>query len=157
MVGALAAFMSTMDSQLLALSSMLTRDAYVDLVHRDADVRRQVRVGKLMVVVLAAVGLAIALRPPDTIFAIATQAFTGLAVLFPTTIAVLYWRRVHPRSCVASIVTGQILVIAYHYDWLPEGAALGLLPVVPIVAVCTAIIVAGSLAAGSRNGQTAPH
>ena len=32
-VGALAAFMSTLDSQLLALSSMVTRDIYLSLIH----------------------------------------------------------------------------------------------------------------------------
>lgn len=154
MVGALAAFMSTMDSQLLALSSMLTRDVYLDLFDREATVQRQVRIGRLLVVALATVGLLIALQPPDTIFAIATEAFTGLAVLFPTTIAVLYWRRVRPTSCVASIVIGQMLVIAYHYGWLPEGAAFGFLPVVPIVAACGIVIVVGSLVGGHRMAPT---
>ena len=92
MVGALAAFMSTMDSQLLALSSMLTRDLYLGFFDTKVTIEKQVQVGKTLVVGLSIIGLIIAYNPPATIFDIATQAFTGLALLFPTTIAALYWK-----------------------------------------------------------------
>ena len=39
-----------------------------------------------------------------------SQAFTGLAVLFPTTVAVLYWKRVRANSCIISIIAGEVLV-----------------------------------------------
>jgi len=151
MVGALAAFMSTMDSQLLALSSMITRDLYVEFVDAEASVERQVRVGRILVVALSVVGLAIALRPPDTIFEIATEAFTGLAVLFPTTLAAMYWRQTSPASCIASIVVGEILLIGYHYQWIPAQWTFGFLPVVPILILCVLVILAGSLGRGRRT------
>lgn len=151
MVGALAAFMSTMDSQLLALSSMITRDVYVEFVDAEASVDRQVRVGRILVVALSVVGLAIALRPPDTIFEIATEAFTGLAVLFPTTLAAMYWKQTSPTSCIVSIVVGEILLIGYHYQWIPAQWAFGFLPVVPILILCVLVILAGSLARGPRT------
>lgn len=144
MVGALAAFMSTMDSQLLALSSMLTRDLYVEFSPGEVPVDKQVAVGRLLVVVLALVGLGVALRPPQTLFEIATEAFTGLAVLFPTTIACLYWRRATAASCIASIAIGQLMLLGFHYDVIPEGWAVGFLPVVPIVVVCFLVIGVGS-------------
>ena len=145
MVGALAAFMSTMDSQLLAMSSMLTRDLYVSFLNRSASVERQVQIGRVLVVVLAIVGLAIAIRPPQTIFAIATEAFTGLAVLFPTTVAALYWKRATASSCIASIVVGELLLIGFHYDVIPAALTFGFLPVTPIVLVSSLIIVVGSI------------
>lgn len=140
-VGALAAFMSTMDSQLLALSSIITRDLYVK--HRDPklNLAGQVRFGRVIVVVLAVIGLAVAFRPPDTIFDIATEAFTGLAVLFPTTIAALYWRGTSAAGCVASILVGQVLLIGYHYQWIPERLAFGFLPLVPILVTSTVVLV----------------
>ncbi len=144
MVGALAAFMSTMDSQLLALSSMVTRDIYLVFVNRRASVERQVIVGRAMVVVLSVVGLAIAYRPPATIFAIATQAFTGLAVLFPTVLAALYYRGATATSCITSIITGETLLAGFHFGLLPESWTLGFLPLIPIVVVCSAVIVLGS-------------
>ena len=120
MVGALAAFMSTMDSQLLALSSMLTRDVYVGWLDANASIERQVRLGRILVVGLSVAGLLIALNPPDTLFAIATQAFTGLAVLFPTTVAALHWTRATPAACTASIIVNEILLVGFHYQWLSE-------------------------------------
>jgi SSS family solute:Na+ symporter len=147
MVGALAAFMSTMDSQLLALSSILTRDVYKRTLVPAAGLKSQVMVGRLLVAVLAVLGLAIAYQPPVTILEIATQAFTGLAVLFPTTVATLYWRRTRPLACVVSILAGEGLLIGFATGILPESLTFGFLPVIPIVLLASAIVVLGSLRA----------
>ena len=144
MVGALAAFMSTMDSQLLALSSMLTRDLYLSFIKKNAPITAQVRIGKILVVILSLVGLAIAYSPPSTIFDIATQAFTGLSLLFPTTIAALYWKRATPESCIVSILISEALLIGLHYNWIPKSLTFGFLPVVPLMVIATLIIVLGT-------------
>ena len=151
MVGALAAFMSTMDSQLLALSSMLTRDLYRTFFNQSASIEQQVRIGRWLVVVLALVGLAVALNPPQTIFAIATEAFTGLAILFPTTIAALYWKRATGGACIASIVVGELMLVGFHYGVIPPSWSAGFLPVTPIIAVTTAVLVVGSLVTASDS------
>ena len=145
MVGALAAFMSTMDSQLLALSSMLTRDVYQRGLMPSASHQSQVLVGRLMVAVLALLGLALAYQPPATILEIATQAFTGLSVLFPTTIATLYWSATRPLACLLSILTGEALLAGYATGLIPDSLTFGFLPLVPIVITSTAIVVLGSL------------
>jgi SSS family solute:Na+ symporter len=148
MVGALAAFMSTMDSQLLALSSILTRDVYQRSFAPAADLKKQVLVGRLLVAALAALGLAIAYQPPVTILEIATQAFTGLAVLFPTTIATLYWRATNPLACLVSILVGEGLLIGFATGLIPETLTFGFLPVIPIMLISSAIVILGS--AGKR-------
>ena len=145
MVGALAAFMSTMDSQLLALSSMLTRDIYIPLFRPTASLAEQTLVGRALIVFLAMIGLIIAYNPPDTIAAIATQAFTGLAVLFPTVIAALYGRNIHPLSCSISIIVGEVAVVGFQLGLIPQTFSFGFLPVVPIVALCSLIIVLGTM------------
>ncbi|MEL7408125.1 MAG: sodium:solute symporter family protein, partial [Cyanobacteria bacterium J06558_2] len=66
MVGALAAFMSTLDSQLLALSSMLTRDIYTTYLRPQASLSEQTVVGRLLIVALAIVGLILAYQPPES-------------------------------------------------------------------------------------------
>jgi SSS family solute:Na+ symporter len=144
MVGALAAFMSTMDSQLLALSSMLTRDVYQRGFRPTASHRAQVLTGRILVAVLALIGLALAWKPPATILEIATHAFTGLAVLFPTTIATLYWSSTRPGACMASILVGEALLLGYATDAIPAAWSFGFLPVVPILAVSTLVLVIGS-------------
>jgi SSS family solute:Na+ symporter len=145
MVGALAAFMSTLDSQLLALSSMITRDIYTAYFRPEASLKEQTIVGRALIVILAIIGLAIAANPPATIAAIATQAFTGLAVLFPTVIAALYGRNISPLSCLISIIVGELMLIGFILEIIPPSFALGFLPVVPVVAISTLIIIIGSL------------
>lgn len=152
-VGALAAFMSTMDSQLLALSSMLTRDIYVGFVDRKASVATQVNLGRGLVVVLSIAGLIIAYQPPATIFAIATEAFTGLAILFPTTVAVLYWRRVTSGACIASIGVGQVLLFGYHYEIVPARMTFGFLPLVPILVATSLVLLVLGLVQGRASRQ----
>ncbi|MDJ0692331.1 MAG: sodium:solute symporter family protein [Xenococcaceae cyanobacterium MO_188.B32] len=144
MVGALAAFMSTLDSQLLALSSMLTRDIYLSYFRPHASLSEQTMVGRTLIVILAIIGLILAYNPPDTISAIATQAFTGLAVLFPTAIAALYGRNISALSCIMSIVVGEIALLGFQFGLVPKALTFGFLPVVPIVTLSSLIIVLGT-------------
>jgi SSS family solute:Na+ symporter len=138
MAGGLAALMSTMDSQLLTLSSMIVRDG-ASLARRAPFANRY---SKFAVLLLAATGLAVALRPWAPILDIATETFTGLAVLFPVTLGAIYWRGTNAWAGFASILAGESLVVLYHFRLLP---AFGLLPVVPVVLVTTAVLWGGSL------------
>jgi SSS family solute:Na+ symporter len=149
LVGGLSALMSTMDSQLLTLSSMIVRDLGGDMTGFRPGIRivsplRYVLRPRLAMTLLAIAGLAIALRPWGPILEIATETFTGLAVLFPVTLAAVYWPRTNAWAGFASILTGETLVVLYHFKLLP---AFGLLPVIPVVAAVTAVLVAGSLIA----------
>ena len=127
-VGAIAAFMSTADSQILAMSSIITKDGLPAITEIKEENEKQI--GRILIIILAIIGLALAYDPPDTIFDIVSQAFTGLAVLFPTTVAVLYWDRVRANSCIVSIIIGEILV-GWSYlsaktgnaipDWFTQG------------------------------------
>jgi SSS family solute:Na+ symporter len=144
MAGGLAALMSTMDSQLLTISSMVARDG-ATLARRPPVSTRQ---SKIVILLLAAAGLALALKPWGPILDIATETFTGLAVLFPVTLAAVYWRRTNPWAGFASIIVGEALVVLYHFKLL---SAFGLLPVVPITLAVTIVLVAGSLLWPSRN------
>ncbi len=107
-IGAIAAFMSTADSQILAMSSIITKDGLPAVTEVKEENEKQI--GRILIIILAIIGLALAYNPPDTIFDIVSQAFTGLAVLFPTTVAVLYWDRVRANSCIISIIAGEVLV-----------------------------------------------
>ncbi|MDC0197120.1 sodium:solute symporter family protein, partial [Marine Group III euryarchaeote] len=107
-IGAMAAFMSTADSQILAMSSIITKDALSS--NQIIEPKNEKKTGRILIIILAIIGLLLAYDPPDTIFDIVSQAFTGLAVLFPTTVAVLYWKRVRANSCIISIIAGEILV-----------------------------------------------
>ncbi|GJM34160.1 MAG: sodium:solute symporter [Saprospiraceae bacterium] len=145
MTGALAAFMSTLDSQLLALSTITTRDLILDLGGRALDFKAQVKTGRAFVLVFALIGLAIAYRPFDTIFDMGKLAFSGLAVLFPATLVILRTKSVPPAFLAASIIIGEVLIVGFYYQWLPQSLLLGFESFIPVLAVCFLVIGLGKL------------
>jgi SSS family solute:Na+ symporter len=145
--GGLAALMSTMDSQLLTLSSIFNRDLLPVL--RKPRTTTSVP-GRLFVVGLSVAGLALAWRPPATIIEIATETFTGLAVLFPTVVFGLYWKRVHSASAVLSILAGEAALAAFHFKWIAAGPFLPVVWVM-LTAFGTYLLVHLLLRAGEGN------
>lgn len=138
--GVIAALMSTMDSQLLTLSSMVVRDLRLLF-------RRPPETGfpwnRLALAGLGLAGLALALRPPGTILGLLTKTtFSGLAVLFPITLAAAYWPRANPWAGFVSILAGEAVVMLSYFRLLPD---FGLLPAIPAVILATLVLVAGSL------------
>jgi len=166
LTAALAALMSTLDSQLLTLSSMFARDIAGPvqryLAGREGSNTALAQsdevpawVGKAFVVVLALIGLAIAYSPPASFRVIATQTFTGLAVLFPTIIAALYWKRMTAGAGITSILVGEALVVAYYLKLLPT---FGTLPVVPVVLISSVVLILiGFIPGQRRNAPAASH
>ncbi len=129
----LAALMSTMDSQLLTLSSIFSRDL-VPLVTggRPAGALAS----RVFVAALALAGLLVAIFSDATILSLGLTAFTGLAALFPTVFFGLYLKNPRPAAAIASIVVGESLAVAYHLKWLP---AFGFLPAVWVIAAAVVV------------------
>ncbi len=139
MTGALAALMSTLDSQLLALGTMVSRDFHLVFTNKGKAFRSQVKVGKIWVVIFALIGLAIAWQPFDTIFDMGKMAFSGLSVLFPAAFAVLWWNHISNVSLIGSILIGEALTLGFFYGWIPIKYAFGFEPFIIVLVVCFAI------------------
>jgi len=146
LAAALAALMSTMDSQLLTMSSIFSRDI-LPLFSRRRE--HDDLTGKLFVVILAAAGLMLAYRPPATILLLATQTFSGLAVLFPTVFFGLYLERVFPPAAIMSIICGELTLLAFHQGWLSTAAVL---PVIWVMAATFSSYIALHLFMAWRSG-----
>ncbi len=144
MTGALAAFMSTLDSQLLALSTIVTRD-FVLPFRKNINLKQQVFIGRIWVVIIALVGLAIAAQPFDTIDDMGRLAFGGLAVLFPVTIAVVRWGGVNPFFGVLSIIIGELLLVCFYYKLLPNEWLFGFDSSIIVLFTCFGIIGLGKI------------
>ncbi len=127
----LAALMSTLDSQLLTLSSIFSQDLY-PLFKTGRRNRNSALPGRVAVLVLAGGGLLLAYDPPDTILTIASQTFTGLAVLFPTVLFGTLPRFKSRAGAWASILMGQAALLGCFFKLIPT---FGFLPVVPVMAV----------------------
>jgi SSS family solute:Na+ symporter len=136
MAAGLAALMSTMDSQLLTLSSIFTHD--IAPLARKQQGPSSVS-GRIFVICLSLAGLALAYNPPATILQIATQTFTGLAVLFPTVIFGLYLKKVYAPAAVLSILCGEGALVLFYLKWISIGVFL---PVVWVMIVTFSVYLA---------------
>ena len=149
MAAGMAALMSTMDSQLLTLSSIFTRD----IVPMVGGAKPETSiVGRVVVIGLSLAGLALAYNPPATILQIATQTFTGLAVLFPTVIFGLYFKRVYAPAAIGSILAGEGVLILFYLKLLPSGPFLAVVWVL-LVTVVLYLVIHGALAARAGTLQ----
>lgn len=137
MIGALAALMSTADSQLLALSTMLSRDLPI-LKNKISEIT----FAKILVILLSGFAIIYVLAGYDPnvgiMGSLVSTTFSGLAVLFPTVIAVLYWKKVTKYGCALSIIFGEIFVFIFQYKLLPS---YGFLSAIPAVLFSTLILV----------------
>ncbi len=123
----LAALMSTLDSQLLTLSSIFSRDILPLIRHTAAENNNTIKRSRILVLLIAFAGLIIALTTDATMLRLGMTAFTGLAVLFPTVVFGLYLRRPRCASAAGSIIFGEILVLLKHYRLLPGSGADGVI------------------------------
>ena len=144
MTGALAAFMSTLDSQLLALSTIVTRD-FVLPFREKIDLEQQVFIGRVWVVIFACVGLLIASQPFDTIDDMGRLSFGGLAVLFPVTFVILRGGGVAPLFSVLSIVVGELLLLGFYYQKIPNEWMFGFDRSIIVLVACFGIVLFGKL------------
>ena len=114
----LAASMSTADSQLLAASSALASDVYKPLVRKDkAGDSELLWVGRVVVILVAAVAMAIASNPKaESIMGLVSNAWGVFGAAFgPAIMLSLFWRRFNFTGAVVGIVVGAAVDIAWRF------------------------------------------
>jgi SSS family solute:Na+ symporter len=118
MIGALAALMSTADSQLLSLSTMLSHD--LKLKKKKIS---EINFARFLIIILSifAIFFVIINYDPNTgiMGTLVKTTFSGLAILCPTTIAALYWKKTTKWGCISSIFVGLFSIFIYEYNLLP--------------------------------------
>ena len=121
----LAALMSTLDAQVLTLSSMLVRDVLDPLLPERPE-GWDVRAGRVFGLVIAAVVFALTLTWGESVFALAAFSFSGYVTLFPALWLGVRWRRCTPAGLGASVAVANLVFWTGLAGWLPLA---GFLPV----------------------------
>jgi solute:Na+ symporter, SSS family len=110
----LAAIMSTISSQLLVTSSALTEDFYRTFLKKEASDKELVFIGRLSVLIVAVVSLALSLTPNDTILNLVGNAWAGFGSAFgPAILLSLFWKRMNRWGALAGMVAGAVTVIIW--------------------------------------------
>ena len=141
----LAAIMSTISSQLLVTSSSLTEDFYKAFVKRDASQKELVLVGRLSVLAVALVAIALAYDRDSSILSLVSNAWAGFGAAFgPLVVLSLYWQRMTFAGALSGIISGAATVLFWIYaPVLENGASLSSLvyEIVPGVIISTLSII----------------
>ncbi|MEQ8662582.1 MAG: sodium:solute symporter family protein [Gammaproteobacteria bacterium] len=151
----LAAMMSTADSALLSISSMLTKDVCAGHLMRGASEAALTRIGKLSSWTLIAVliVLAVLLREHTSLVAIMDRKLDLLIQLTPAFILGLRWAGLRAGPVALGLVVGVTLALLLAFLDLPftaRGKVMGFHPGLVALVPNLAIAVAGSLLAGTR-------
>jgi len=144
LTGALAAFISTMDSVLLALATMTSRDL-LKPIFKISDERKQVLGAKISIIVFALISLFIAFKKPDTIFQIGKLSLAGMAILFPVALMILRKNILRPIFYFFAVLFGELTLIGTSMDWFSIPCFEGWSPVIPGMAVACLILMLGGV------------
>lgn len=136
MVSLLAVVMSTVDSQIVLLSAIATKDFYKTLIKPSATSGEMLRIGRFVGFGAGLVTLTIAYLLPNVI----QLAIYGTGIILITTPAIIggfFWKRATAKAAILSILSGFFTVIVLVTMFKEEGA-------VPAIALSAAVFVVAS-------------
>lgn len=111
MIGIVAAAVSTIDSIMLTLSSMVTRDVYL-VAKRDATEPKQLMIGKIVLPVIALLAFGFAQLEIDLIAVLSVSASAGLLVIVPAIVGAFFWKRGTAAGVIASTLgAGSVVFV----------------------------------------------
>ncbi len=113
--GAIAAMMSTADSQLLSSASAVSEDIYRRLLRPDADQGRLLLISRLATLAVGCVAFLLAWRADALVYSLVLYAWAGLGSAFgPPLLLSLWWRRTSRAGVLGGLVTGTVVVLAWY-------------------------------------------
>lgn len=144
----LAAVMSTLSCQLLVSSSAITEDLYKAFLRQGAGQKELVWVGRLMVLLVALIAIAIAANPENRVLGLVSYAWAGFGAAFgPVILISVMWSRMTRNGALAGMLVGAVTVLVWkQYAWL------NLYEIIPGFVFASLAIVAVSLL-GSKPSQ----
>ncbi len=149
--GALAAMMSTADSQLLVTTSSVAEDVYHASLHPEAEQKHLVFVSRVVAFLIGIFAVVLA-QLPQSIFDKVLFAWGALGAAFgPALVLTLWWRGTTRNGVLAGMLIGFFTVIIW--DNVPWGRQLYSL--VPGFLAAMLAVVAVSLLDRGRNRETA--
>lgn len=150
----LAAVMSTLSCQLLVCSSALTEDIYRVFLRKNASQTELVWVGRIMVLVVALIAIAIASNPEAKVLGMVSYAWAGFGAAFgPVIILSLFWGRMTHGGALAGIIVGAVTVLVWK-----QFALWGLYEIVPgFILGWVSVVVASLLSAEPSKSMRQAH
>ena len=110
----LSAIMSTVDSQLLVSSSVISEDFYRVFVRPQASEKELLMVSRGAVVAIALLAMVIASDRESKVLDLVSYAWAGFGAAFgPVIVFSLFWRSMTAASAIAGMIVGAVTVVVW--------------------------------------------
>jgi len=119
LAGAIAAVMSTVDSELLVASSAVSHDIYGEIIGKGKiGERSALLVSRITIVIIGASALIFAIFGGDIVYDLVSYGWSGLAGAFAPSITLsLFWKRFSKAGVYASFIAGILVTVR----WISSG------------------------------------
>ena len=154
MAGILAATISSSDSYLLIAASALAKNIYQGILRRDASDKKVMTVSRVTLLLVALVGVVIALDEDSVIFTIVSFAWAGFGATFgPVMILSLFWKRTTHAGAIAGMIGGGVMVFVWNLGISRLGGVWAIYELLPAFIFSSLCIVVVSLLTAPPSAQ----
>lgn len=114
LAGAVAAMMSTADSQLLIATSSISEDIIHKSLKKNISDRTLVLISRITILVVGIIALVLAFTSKSMIYTLVHFAWAGIGCSFsPAVILSFFWKRFRARGVIASLVSGFVVTVLW--------------------------------------------
>jgi len=146
MAGILAATISSSDSYLLIAASAFSKNIFQGIFKKDATDKQVMITSRITLMVLAIIGVLIALDKDSVIFQIVSFAWAGFGATFgPLVLFSLFWKRTNKPGAIAGMVSGAGMVFLWKLVISKLGGAFAIYELLPAFLFSSLCIVVVSL------------
>ncbi|MBQ4598691.1 MAG: sodium/proline symporter PutP [Clostridia bacterium] len=146
MAGILAATISSSDSYLLIAASAFAKNIFQGVCKKDATDKQVMIVSRITLLVLALIGIVIAMDENSVIFQIVSFAWAGFGATFgPLMLFSLFWKRINRPGAIAGMVGGAGMVFLWKLVISKLGGVFAIYELLPAFLFSSLCIVVVSL------------
>ncbi|AAU37384.1 sodium/proline symporter PutP [[Mannheimia] succiniciproducens] len=150
----LAAVMSTLSCQLLLASSAITEDFYKGFIRPKAGEKELVWLGRIMVLIIAALAIWIAQDENNKVLKLVEFAWAGFGSSFgPVVLLSLFWKRMTSSGAIAGMLTGAIVVFSWKSVIPATSEWSGVYEMIPAFSLASLMIILVSLLSPAPNKE----
>jgi sodium/proline symporter len=121
--GAVAAMMSTADSQLLVVTSAFSEDISNRIMGRKLSPAGQVALSRLVTFVVGGLAFLLAIGSRETVYGMVSYAWSGLGASFgPVILLMVTWRRFNRQAALGTLLTGTLTTVIWKQFGALDGA-----------------------------------
>ena len=147
MAGILAATISSSDSYLLIAASAFAKNIFQGICRKKATDKQIMIVSRITLLVLALIGIVIALDEKSIIFQIVSFAWAGFGATFgPLMLFSLFWKRTTRAGAIAGMISGGSMVFVWKLVISKLGGVFAIYELLPAFIISAVVIVVVSLA-----------